>query len=280
MSELFNRDVSVQVGTWKVESRQTAAQPILRMGFKVEASTSRDPNKAQLQLWNLSKPSRAAMQTKGMPVILEAGYVDFRRRLFSGEMNFGGSSKQGVDWVTTLQAGDGAVAYRTARINQSLKGPINLQQVVKMLADKAKVGVGNALKEVIKKQANPRGGKTQEIKGIVLTGLVSDLIDDAAKTLGLEWSIQGGQLQFLEPTATTEDLPIRLTLDNGLIGSPEFGEKGIVKVRTLLNGDIFPGRRLEIISFQVDGFFKAIKVMHTGDTWGGDWYSDVEAQPL
>jgi len=291
VAELFNRDVAVTVGTWRVASRpegvEDVAKPTLRMAFKVEKTNTRSVNKAELQLWNLSQQSRAAMQTKNQPVIIEAGYFGSLREIFAGTMDYGSSVRQGTDWVTTLQAGDGSYAVRSARINASLKPPgVNIRRVVETLAKSAKVGAGNLVDKFVAKSANARGGKTEFTKGVTLTGMVSDVVEEMAKTVGLEVSVQGGAYQALEPNETTEDLPVALNLESGLVGTPELGEKGVIKARSLLNGDIFPGRRLEIIArlvggkFEINGFFKAVKVTHVGDTWGSDWYTDVEAKPL
>jgi len=30
----------------------------------------------------------------------------------------------------------------------------------------------------------------------------------------------------------------------------------------------------------MNGFFRVEKVVHSGDTWGSDWYSELEAKPI
>ena len=82
MTALFNRDVAVTVGTLRIAARpegnEEQVKPTLRMTFKVEKSLNRDPNKADLKIWNLSEKSRKAMQTEEkLPVIIEAGSMHF-----------------------------------------------------------------------------------------------------------------------------------------------------------------------------------------------------------
>ena len=64
------------------------------------------------------------------------------------------------------------------------------------------------------------------------------------------------------------------------MGSPQPGEDGLIAARSLLLPDLLPGRKVEIVSKEVDGFFQVQRSRFTGDTTGGDWYVDIEAEPL
>jgi len=283
MTALFTRDVAVTVGTLRIAARpegnEEQVKPTLRMTFKVEKSLNRDPNKADLKIWNLSEKSRKAMQTEEkLPVIIEAGYVGNLQQIFSGNMEFSSSSRQGPDWITELQSGDGSQAYRSARISESFGPGTQLSALLKKAAEGLGVGLGNAVEKF--DGGGFRGGLTELTKGASIVGRVSDVLDKFVTTAGFEWSIQDGQLQVLKPDETTSDQAVRLTQESGLIGSPELGEKGRLKARSLLQGNLVPGRSVEVIAEQVDGFFRIQKTTHTGDTWGTPWYSDIEARPV
>ena len=47
-----------------------------------------------------------------------------------------------------------------------------------------------------------------------------------------------------------------------------------------MQADLEPGNRLQIQTEEVNGIFRSEKATYTGDTWGGDWYVDVECKPL
>ncbi len=281
MSELFNRDISVQVGTTLITSRSgedDVTRPTLRMAFKIEKTLKVEPSTADLTIWNLAERTRAKFQTEKESVIIEAGYVGNRSQIFSGDLSYGASSRQGTDWITKFQAGDGETKYRSARINESFKPGVTLKAIFKKLAKATGLGLGNIIKKA--DAGDFRGALTEATSGSVLSGNAVTELDKFIKSLGFEFQIRDGQLEALRTAETTEDTAIRLTLENGLIGSPELGDKGVVKARSLLQGGLFPARKVEIIASGVDGFFKVRRVLHTGDTWGGGWYSDIEAAPL
>jgi len=284
MSELFNRDVAITVGTIKIASRVKASgsdelvsKPTLRVTFSVEKSLNRDPNKAEVVIYNLNEEHRKSLQKKNVPCIIEAGYVGSLEKIFSGDLAYASNNRDGVSWVSKLQSKDGGDKYSSARMSKSFGPGTQFKQVLKQAAESLGVGPGNtrdAISGVL------RGGLTQFTKGVTLTGKVSDVLDKLVPTAGLEWSIQDGQLQILPLKGVTQQTVIVLSPDSGMVGSPELGEKGIVKIKSLLMGGLTPGRKLKIEASLVTGFFRIEKVKHFGDTWGSDWYSEVEAKPI
>lgn len=280
---LFNRDFAVTIGTKRIAARaegdKEKVKPTLRVAFKVEKSTNRDPNKARVAIWNLSPDNRATLQSEErVPVIIKAGYVDEIGQIFIGDLEFAASERQGPDWVTEFESGDGSRQYRSARINESRAAGTLLQDVLKLSSEALGLGLGNALEKI--QSGDFKGGLQEFTTGVTLDGKASDILDKYMTAAGFEWSIQDGQLQVLRPNETTPELVPQLTFGAGLIGSPELGEAGKVRARSLLRSRLAPGSKVEIISTEVDGFFKIEKVIHAGDTWGNDWYSDLEAIPL
>jgi hypothetical protein len=114
----------------------------------------------------------------------------------------------------------------------------------------------------------------------VLNGQAADILDRMARSSGYEWSVQDGQLQFLEVGKALQRTAVSLTPDTGLLGSPEVGEKGVVTARSWLQPSIIPGRKVHIRSRQVNGFFRVLKLLHRGDTRGSEWYTEIEGQPV
>ncbi len=282
MTDLFNRDIALTVGTLRIASRDEVGldQAVLRIAFDVMLSRARDPNKATLKIWNLNEDSRNSIQEQDrLDVTIEAGFTGTLSQIFKGDMRFGNSTREGSDWITALEAGDGAKQNRSARVKASFAGGTKVTEVLKKAANALGIGTGN-LEQVIA-AGSKRIGMTEFTNGTVLTGKAADAIDNITKSMGLEWSIQGGQLQILEPNETTQDEAVLLSTGSGLIGSPTAGEKGRVKARSLLQPDIFPGRKVQIQSALFEGsFFKTEKVKHAGDTWSTNWFSDMELKPI
>lgn len=289
---LFDRDVVVQIGSTRIASRlqdatrqrlglrQNEVSTILKVTFKVTKTLKKEPNKAEVAIWNLNSESRATVQQKNQPTIIEAGYIDNRAQIFSGYLDFAESRKDGRSWVTTLQSGDGSVPFKTARINRSFKGPVKVAEALRAAADAMGVNPGNLLEAV---SAGPQRGTSDEFaNGIVLSGKSEVQLDKLAKTMGLNWSIQNGQLLFLKAGQFIGEQAQLLAPGTGLIGSPEPGENGVVKVLTFIQPNVDPGNRIEVRSASVNGFFRIEKTEYAGDTGGGSgpWYAALECSPL
>ncbi len=282
MSRLFNRDFVLTIGDLRIAARPEGevdkARPTLRASFKADLSRARDPNKSEVVLFNLAGDSRRKLQEESvLSVTIEAGYTDSLTTIFSGDLEFAGSTRQGADWVTELEAGDGAQQYRRARMNQKFSPGTLLKDLLEKAVDELGVGVGNALEKI--RGGGFRANIDEFTKGVSVSGKVSDVLDKYFTTAGFEWSIQNGQLQVLRPDEATADPIILVDKASGLIGSPELGEKGRIKVRTLLQGGLFPGRQIQVRSEDIDSAFTVERVVHIGDTWGTEWYSDVDAKP-
>ena len=281
MSELFNREISVQVGTTLIESRSgddDVPKSTLRITFKVEQAIKAEPNTVEVKIWNLAEKTRAKFQDEKIPVVVEAGYVGNSSRIFSGDLSYGSSVHSGTEWITSFQAGDGEGAFRANRINDSIKAGTKVREVMKKALGKLDLGAGNILKKI--DEGDFRGALEEFSNGAVLSGNAAGIVDNLAKTLGFEFQIRDGSPEILRVDETTEDEAISLSTGTGLIGSPEEGGKGFIRARSLLQAGLYPGRKVEIISSGIDAFFKVRSAIHTGDTWGPDWYSDIEAAPL
>jgi len=281
MTDLLYRDIEVNIGGLLIASRDTVGvdQPVLRMSFVINKSQDKNPNKATLKIWNLSETSRGDLQEQDRLIVtISAGYRGLLTQIFFGDMRYANSERQGADWVTVIEAGDGAKQYRSARINKSFSAGTLVTDALKASVKALGVGDGN-LNQVI--SAGSKRALKQFQNGTVLSGRASDQVDNIVRSMGYEWSVQDGQFQALATDETTQDDAIVLSPDSGLIGSPTAGDKGVVKARSLLQGDLFPGRKVQIDSRLIQGaFFKVEKAKHTGDTWGSSWFTDLELKPL
>jgi hypothetical protein len=298
--------------------------PVLRCQFDVNKTSSCEPNTAKITVYNLNEEHRKLLQEtfSGKPiqhhqVIVEAGYVGNRTQIFKGDIEHSWSSKHETDWVTTIEAGDGARSYKTARITKSYGKGITLIQVLTDVVKLFEVEPGNLLTKV----GDNRRGLIVFKRGVSINGQCAEILNKYLCGAGFQWSIQDGQLLVLEPGETAKEEIVVLNVGSGLIDSPELGvsdkedtymvtalhaqtpqekaqqerlkrkiddqnkkngvEKSkttILKVKSLLQGSIRPGKRIAVESAMISGFFKCEKVTHNGDTWGNEWYTTVEAR--
>jgi hypothetical protein len=273
---LFGREIAVTIGSLRITG--------LRMQLKVMKSLAREPNTLDLAITNLSAQSRAAAQEKDVLVTVAAGYQGTSRVLFVGNARKVSHRRVGTDWETGIQCGDGEVAQRDARVNVSLAPGATLAQAVGQVADAMALPLGNA---VDKLKAGDFGGAFGAFAhGVALHGPAATQMDRLLASAGYTWSVQDGALQMLRVDEATADDAVVLRGDDerggstGLIGSPELGENGVVKARSLLQADLRPGRRVKLEAESVEGLYRVEKVTHAGDTAGSDWYSDLELKRL
>jgi len=282
MAQLFNRDLTLNVGGIEIRTRDPESQlarPTLRVVFQIVRAQKKDPNTADISIYNLTKENRVKLQEKNVNTVLKAGYVDNISQIFSGQLQRGSSVRDGPDWITSIQSGDGTKAFKASRVNKSFNGPVNVETILEFLTKELGLGLGNLQDKIAEKGL--RAGFKELSNGFVAKGKTEKVLHQFAKAMGYTVSIQDGQTQFLGPGETINPGDaILLTSNTGLIGSPEPGEKGIVKTRSLLQPELSPGRRVKIESEEINSFFSVSKVVFSGDSWGADWYSDLELKPL
>ncbi len=257
-----------------VDGREIRA---LRMAFKVEKTLKAHPNQAEIKIYNLAPDSRARMQ-KDLAVSIQAGYAEDVNLIFIGTMRKVDHPKVGPDVITHARIGDGEKEIKKARINTSFKGKVNPEQVLKKLLEATGLKAGNALK---KARAGDIDGALKEITtGVVLSGNPYEIMQSTARNLGYDLSVQDGAVVMLGEDETLDYSAFLLSPTTGLVGSPEQGEKGVIKAQSLLNGELIPGREVVLKSAQFDGSCRIEKVTFLGDTHGTDWFANLELKRL
>jgi hypothetical protein len=269
---LFHREAEVVVDSIRATG--------LRFQFKAEKSLEKAPNTLDLSITNLATGTRAGMRTKGAPVILLAGYRGRVEQVFSGDARSIDHVKSGAEWVTRVKCGDGEKQYRFARVAESFAPGTTAAAVVRQLARKLGIdttGLDDSISGLATKVYQ---------HGYSAWGRASDELDKVLAAHGLTWSVQDGRIQVLADGSASKGRAIVLSSDTGLVGSPEHGtpqKKGkpsILKARSLLQPSIRPGSVVELRARSVKGQFRCVKVTHTGDTHGNEWFSDLEMHQI
>lgn len=262
----------------------------LRFEFEVTKSLTKTPNKWQIVVTNLSEQHRAALQGKGLRVVLSAGYEGTEAIVLVGDVRDCDSTQDGPHWKTKIQGGDAERGYRYGRVSEAFREGVGVTTIVQKVA--AQMGVDASGARAIERLAG-----RQFVSGYAVHGRASRELDRLLRGFGLEWSVQDGKLQILAPDQTTQDPIIELDFTSGLVGSPTLntptGEvvkidpftkkvdtsrgRPTLKAQSLLQPEIRPGRRVTIDSSTgIRGTFKITEVQHKGDTAGDDWYSNLE----
>lgn len=270
--ELFGRRAVLTVGTTQIDG--------LRMSFVIDQTDKPEPNGTEISVYNLSETTRGKVQDQGLPLKLEAGYNEDISQIFDGDIRKDGvsSRRDSADWITTFKALDGGEAFRNARIQESFAAGTKLRPVLEKLAKSMGVGLGNSLDKL--RGGDVLGSLSEFFSGATLSGKSSAEMERMFRSVGYDYSVQDGELQVTTLGSATDKTAILLSSETGLIGSPEPGAKAITKIRSLLQSDIRPRRKLKLDTEALNGFYVVRRVKHTGDTHGPAWYSDIEATQI
>lgn len=272
----------------------------LDMAFNVNLSLKKEPNKAQVQIWNLNESHRHDItklsgeirsdKIEGAILEIEAGYKDNVSRIFRGDMMNAEHVRDGADVITAVSAKDGGESYRSGHISKSFDKNTSVDAVIKACAEAMKIGTGNAIEAT-------RGAKIKNLgaqfaNGTALYGRASLELDRVLSAAGFEWSIQAGVLNVREFGKSDSERVLKISTATGMIGSPSYGVeqtveqkktklKRFLSVRTLIIPGLRPGQRVELDSAdQAGGTFRLEEVAFSGSTYGQEWYADMKLQAI
>lgn len=272
VSKTYGRVLEVRIGKRLLKGFDCA--------FTISRSLDMFSNTASITAYNLSSETRKAIhaEVQGVDCEVRAGYANDPElaRFFRGNLRVISSKRQAADWVTTVESGDGDVVSGT-QVSKSYAEGFSIKGVVQDLVKEIKAESGNIVSAFLGIDDKPLSGP------LTVQGSANLAIKDSLEQLGLEHSWQDNAIQVLERhKALNGTTAVLLTPDTGLLDSPEIqGIRGfirvpIARVRSLLNANITPGRLLRVESSSWTGNVVARKVTHTGQSWGGEWITDVE----
>lgn len=292
-SDLFIRKWAVTVGTTRITD--------LDVSFKVEKTLKPEPNTCSLSVWNLNEDQRSEIEelndpgkavsglakkkvkvaseaaTKGIPVQIEAGYEndDDLQLIWTGDLRTGHSNRDGPDWVTVLESGDGEKAWQNARIHVSYGPKTPVLTVLTAMARELNLGTGNLAQVAATLEVQGIGRILT--RGVVISGPVQRQLVDWCRSADLGVSVQDGVLQFINVGKALAATAIRLSANTGLIGSPTVDIDGNLKAKMLMLPNVRPGRLVVVDAERVKGNYRIEKATWNGDSAGNDWYIDIEA---
>lgn len=255
-------------------------------GFDVAFSVTRtikpNSNTCEIRVFNLGRALRRELATKakaGLFVTLAAGYGNRLSQLYRGDLRDAFSVREDTGWVTTISSGDGEQARRNARIRRAFPRGTRVEVVLRALAESLGVGLGNSTRALIgaKKLTH---GSSELVSGLVAHGNSAQQLTALLGSVGMEWSVQDGELQILDQGRALANEAIVLTPETGLVGSPEPGHKGTVKAVSRIITGLQPGSRVLIESQEVRGMFRIERVDCSGDTSQDDWYQHLEGKEI
>lgn len=267
MSRKFDRRIEVTAG---VPGGLGKTWTDLDISFEVELSNGRRSNKASVKILNLGDASIGLLEEKDVVVEVSAGYGSIVGPIFVGSITPRGvkTSWSGTTRTTLVSAVSDSKAYKR-RTAASYAAGIKAKAILQDLARTMQVGEGNI-------------GDVAELEyttGHVLMGNASDAFNQVAVDLGMQWSIQDGQIQILKTGELLPGQAILLTPSSGLIGSAQRA-KGGVSLNAMFDLNFKIGGQIKIESRDVTGFFKIQKIKHSCNNRAGQFISILEGKAV
>jgi hypothetical protein len=303
--DLYRRAWDLRIGPIRIHGEGAGDGPAtdsLDIAFDIEKDASREPNSAQIRIWNLSPETRGRItESSPLTVVLAAGYdwtgphtVESGRiaTLFSGDVRVASSAaaparrpagrkrrnslsvqRDLVDVITTIEAEDAGTAYRTATVSLSCGAGGSVLAAIRHCLSAMAVGEGN----LMELGSLGLGGEILTFAaGTTLYGQAHRELDRLIRSCGLTWSIQDGALQLRQAGRALAATAIRLTPTTGLIGSPEpDAQDGTVAATALLIPGLYPGRPVVLEARDLSGSYQVRRVRYVGDTAGAEWYAQL-----
>jgi hypothetical protein len=280
----FERIVQVDV----VQKNATVALRVegLRVVFQVSKNSKSTPNVARIQIYNMAEKTRAEnFKELTDSVILRAGYSDESLdEVFHGNIVSISHPKNDSDIVTTIEANDGQKAARESYSSVSYSEGASLKKVIQDIS----LQMGLPIKSLDYLNQIP---DDKFLYGFTFSGPTKDALDKLTARAGLEWSIQGNQLQILKlggvvPKGVSQ-IPV-LSPESGLIGSPERRQSASDEspdkkppgwvIKSLLIGRLEPGGQVGLKCAEVPKptAFRIESLLHSGDTHGDEFATTCE----
>lgn len=298
---LYNRVASLIIGQGGKQGKELSG---LRFSFSIEKGSTKSPNKCSLKIYNMAESTRKLVEVIGNVCILKAGYADDVGpvQIFTGNIIRYVTVRENADWITEIEMQDGFIEYRDSKISVTYAKGATVTQVVTDLSKKFDLPVRKLPDDIAAKQYP---------SGFAFVGRVRDAMDKACQMAGLDWSIQGREIQVVKKGGAFKKTAIVLSSYSGMLGSPaqdaqvmtekaaakigytkksagvrtlkELNRDGVYeenlqvlgfKVNSLLQPTVEPGALIQVKSKGIDGeFFKVETLLHVGDTHGQDWSS-------
>ena len=267
----------------------------LHIGFSVEKDTTKESNKAKLEIYNLSDATRKKIEVPDTEVEIYAGYEKAGGAIlaFKGSVTYGFTRDAGTDCITTLDLADGTKAMRDSYCSLSYAPGTSAKTIIQRCANEMGVPVvyGDDVGELESYQ-----------NGYSYIGQADGALTEICNALGLSWSIQNNILNIILAGGTSTNRGLVFSPQSGLVGVPERitqaeyksnksnpkktqkekakkeepRKKAGWRINTLLVPSVNPADMVKVESKWITGWFRVEKVSHRGDYNGTNWGSMME----
>lgn len=281
LSDLFGRKYKIIVATKGTSGFDITG---LKVVFKIEKSMSAEPNRSTIQIYNLAPEMQNFILSDARRVIIEAGYENSEQYglIFDGDIvKAVRRAAQSIDKITEVIAQDGDLFLNSGFISVSYGAGQTTQSVLSQMQ-------GIADDDMVMGSVSSDLKGTKLARGKAMFGQPKDYALMLAKSEGALFYVNDRKINLVKPGDVPEGQIIDLSPSSGLIGTPEQTDDGVT-AKCLLNPLLNVNKLVHISNEFVQetneigkaslssGLYKIIKLKHSGDTTGNDWYTEFDA---
>lgn len=203
-NELFKRVVIV-----KTSNNITLKNDAFKMTFNVPFDDDMEMNLAEVTVCNLTDSTISKLR-RNDTITIEAGYNLDTGIICSGRISNVSTKHDGIDKVTTIEIKDGPDLSSKSLTNKTYANGTRASYILRDLA--------NTLGLAIAKFQIPNDVTYGE--GYVVDGNITEAMENVAMHCGVGCYICKSKL-YIRPITSGDDLRFTLSVDTGLLGSPE-----------------------------------------------------------
>jgi len=315
MGRLYKRKVHIAIGQ-EVGKEETIIMPdTLHVIFDVTKTVTSQPNALRVMIFNLNRKSRQKIEAPLNIITVRAGYEDDVKYInpenlpivSRADVTFVRHRRFGGDFITEIEAGEGAVGYWAAFANKKLAPGVKILDVfdffkksfqdsqVNVAGTAIDRGFGvnpdfNAVVMIVTAKA-----KSADLvdatkvyspyfqNGVTLFGFTREIMERLASRHNLLWYLENNILTIVPRNMSIKGGDSKtFTPQNGLRGLPSKMDDGATEITLNLNPAVVPWSPVSIKmnleeNKALNGTYKANKVVQRGDTdSSGDWDTIVE----
>lgn len=264
MSSRFTRDFKLTIG---IGSTKVEIVPPFNIGFSaVENTFNRALNKLNVTIPGLKESTRTQLikfeldKSKYLPVELLVGYQGKMYRAFKGSVRTGELSRDGAQFVNTLECYDGWPDFTEAYTSRTVKGrELAIDAILSDMPNTNK-GTITTLSETLRPK--------------VLVGSSSDLLSKISQ--GKEFYIKDEKIFILNENEVVSSIAPVVSAETGLKNTP-IQDHIETTFTTVLNPTLKIGHLCELISItnpSVNGIYRIGQITTNGQ-YKGVWEQTV-----
>lgn len=302
MSNQYLRQYTLYISgpKYKVYEGDTEAQTArqitdpLRIKFDITKTILRDPNLAEITIYNLSPNTEREIIQEGTQVVLSAGYLDNQSIIFKGQVFQALRGKENAtDYFLKLICLDGDAYLNLAFVSGTILPNNTRQQMAQQILRDSSVDLDSVIVDDLPNTNFIDGSVPTNERAKVVFGDPGKYLDSMSRMGNSSFYIDNNEAKFFNPLSEKgKDDAHLISVDTGLVGLPQQIDYGI-EFKCLLNPNMKLGDFIKIDNkiilqqqfnfgeipylLDADGIYRIIKIHYSGDSRGPDWYSSVNA---